>query len=301
MQSMKHVTFFIFLLAISIVLLFLFIQKKSAVYNDIISPLSESMENVGLLKKDQSPIEKAVTTVLAQRKGTYAVFYKDLKTGETYEKNSHTSLQSASLYKLWIMGELFRQIDAGAIKKEEVLKESVENLNNTFGIASESAELKEGDIELSVEDALEKMITVSDNYAALLLSARIRLSNVTGFLKTYGLNESSLGVPPATTAHDTGILFEKLYEGEIVGQLYSKEMLAILQRQRLNDRLPKYIPPGVLVAHKTGELDGFKHDGGIIYASNGPYVLVVLSKSEDEAYAAETIALISKVVYELHP
>jgi beta-lactamase class A len=76
-------------------------------------------------------------------------------------------------------------------------------------------------------------------------------------------------------------------------------MLAILQRQQINDRLPKYLPKGVLTAHKTGELDGYKHDGGIIYAKNGPYILVILSKSENEQYAAETIALISKAIYEV--
>ncbi|MBP9719283.1 MAG: serine hydrolase, partial [Candidatus Levybacteria bacterium] len=259
---------------------FFYYQQRNEVYNEIISPLSESMEEMGFLKKNNtSPVGSAIDTVLDSRKGSsgHAIYYKDIKTGETYEKNAQKQFQAASLYKLWIMGEVFHQIDEGKLKKEDILKDSVENLNKRFNIASESAEKKEGEVELSVEDGLEKMITISDNYAALLLSSKVRLSNVTNFLKRYGLTHSSIGVPPKTTAHDTGIFFDKIYKGEIVGQLYSKEMQSILRRQKLNDRLPKYLPEPVLVAHKTGELDGFKHDGGIIYAPKGPYILVVLS------------------------
>lgn len=268
-------------------------------YSEIISPLVGSIENMGLMPKKESAIDRIVTSVLSQREGEYAIFYKDLATEEEYTQRAHMVYPSASLYKLWIMGEAFRQIDVGAIKKEDVLKESVENLNKKFNIASESAERKDGDVELSVEDALEKMIIVSDNYAALLLSAKIRLSGVSNFLTTNGFVESTIGVPPKTSAYDIGRFFEKLYKGEMGGQLYSKEMLAILGRQRLNDRLPKYLPDSVIIAHKTGELDGYKHDGGIIYAAKGPYILVVLSKSDDLAYAAETIALVSKAVYEM--
>lgn len=295
---MKRSVFFIILLGGIGVFLFVFLAKQqNTVYTEIISPVSGSMESMGFLKKESS-IEKAVESVLSQRNGTYAVFYKDIKSGETYEKNSHQKFQSASLYKLWVMGELYRQVDAGKLRKEDIVKESVEDLNKKFGIASESAELKEGEIELSVEDALEQMITVSDNYAALLLSSRLRLSNVANFLTVYDLTDSSIGVPPMTSSHDIGIFCEKLYKGEVIGQVYSKEMIAILQRQQINDRLPKYLPKGVFTAHKTGELDGYKHDGGIIYATEGPYILVVLSKSTNEQYAAETIALVSKAIYD---
>lgn len=300
-MSMKKVFFYSCIVGIILFTCLLFTRKneKKVAYDGIISPLAESMQDMGFLQKKPSLVEQKIAEVLAKREGEYAVFYKDLVTGEQYELKGDEQFSSASLYKLWILGEVFRQVDSGKIKKEDVLRSSVPELNKTFGIASESAERSEGDIELTIEDAIEKMIIVSDNYAALLLSSKVRLSNVTDFLKTYGLTHSSIGSPPKTTAHDIGILFEKLYKGEIVASLYSKEMLAILQRQRINDRLPKYIPDGILIAHKTGELDEFKHDGGIIYAIKGPYVLVVLSKSEDPTYAAETIALISKEIFNI--
>ena len=75
-------------------------------------------------------------------------------------------------------------------------------------------------------------------------------------------------------------------------------MIEILKRQTFNDRIPKYLPKEIDVAHKTGELFGSKHDAGIVFGKNGDYIIVVLSKTESEAEAAEKIANFSKEVYE---
>jgi beta-lactamase class A len=48
--------------------------------------------------------------------------------------------------------------------------------------------------------------------------------------------------------------------------------------QRINDRLPVGLPPGVPIAHKTGNLPGLAHDAGIVYAPEGPYIVVVLTE-----------------------
>lgn len=277
-----------------------FFKEEKTETEHIISPISQDISLVKLPQKSivVSPVlENRIQEILREREGTYGIYYKDLQTGAVYEKDSHMIFYSASLYKLWIMGEMFRQIDKGTLKKEEVLTQTVPTLNKKFGIASESAELREGTITFSVEDALENMITVSSNYAALLLSDRLRLSNVSNFLQTYAMKESNIGVPPKTSPWDIGHYFETLYKEALVGPLYSREMIAILKRQQLNDRLPKYLPESLEIAHKTGELDGYKHDAGIIFTPNGDYILVVLSKSNDEIYAAETIAQISKEVY----
>jgi beta-lactamase class A len=272
-------------------------HKQSLIVKKPLSPLP-SITPINSPSPVQDPrIAEAVTAVLKTRKGEYGVYYKDVKTGYVYEKNSHEIFYSASLYKLWVMGEVFRQIDEGKLKKEEELHKSVPALNQEFGIASEEADLAEGDVDLTVDDALENMITVSSNYAALLLSDRLKTVNIADFLKMNGFTDSSFGSPPKTSPHDIGTLFEKLYNHQLVAPVYTKEMIAILSRQQINDRLPKYLPESVEVAHKTGELYGYHHDAGIIFAPSGAYILAVLSKSDDEKYAAETIALISQEVY----
>jgi beta-lactamase class A len=290
--------FFFFLLGIPMTL-YLFAPAKKQVLSEKTVQIAPTKANTPTpTKPDTTAIEKAITSVLDQRDGQYGIFYKDLQTGAVYEKDSDTKFYSASLYKLWVMGELFRQVDKGTLKKEEILHKSVPELNTEFHLASDEADLVDGDITFSVDDALENMITVSSNYAALLLSDRLQTANIADFLKTNGFSDSSFGSPPITTPHDIGMLFDKLYNHQLVAPIYTKEMIAILSRQQINDRLPKYLPESLQIAHKTGELEGYKHDAGIIFTPNGDYILVVMSKSDNEYYAAETIAMLSKEVYQ---
>jgi len=243
---------------------------------------------------------QAVQGALIGTPGSYGIVVRNLKTNENYSYNEHIKYESASLYKLWIMAETFEQIKNGTLKENDILTEEIKTLNDKFNIASESAKPSEGAITLSVNDALNKMITISDNYAALLLGARIRLSKVESFLKINGFKESSVGTTgnmPMTTAYDTAVFFEKLYSGKLINEEYSNKMLQLLKAQKLNNKIPKYLAPDIVVAHKTGELDKYSHDAGIVYTQNGDYVIVVLSKSDDPNSAKNQIATISKAVF----
>jgi beta-lactamase class A len=245
-------------------------------------------------------LEQALQDALIGASGSYGIVVRNLKTKENYSFNEHIKYESASLYKLWIMAETFEQIKSGTLKETDILNGEAKTLNNIFNIASESAQLSEGTIILSVNDALNKMITISDNYAALLLGSRIRLSKVESFLKINGFKESNIGITggmPMTTAYDTAVFFEKLYLGKLVNEEYSNKMLQLLKAQKLNSKIPKYLAPNIVVAHKTGELDKYSHDAGIVYTQNGDYIIVVLSKSDDPNSAKNLIATISKAVF----
>lgn len=142
------------------------------------------------------------------------------------------------------------------------------------------------------------MITISDNYSALLVSDRVGARNIGDFLDEYGFNNSDYGSPPRTTAKDIASYFELLYKGKIIDKQTSEDMIEILNGQTLNDRIPKYLPQALEVAHKTGELFGNKHDAGIVFGENGDYIIVVMSKTESETEAAEKIAKFSREIYD---
>ena len=74
-------------------------------------------------------------------------------------------------------------------------------------------------------------------------------------------------------------------------------MIGLLKMQKLNEKLPKYLPNGTVVAHKTGEIDFLTHDAGIIYTKNGDYIIAIFSESDYPPGAKERIAQISKAVY----
>lgn len=244
-----------------------------------------------------SSVEKA----LEGAKGEYAMVVKNLKTGQEYSLNENKEFDAASLYKLWVMAEAYDQIQNGKLKENEVLSGDIADINKKFGIASEEAELTQGSVSFTVSSALKQMITISHNYAALLLSEKVKLSSAGDFLDSNGFLESSLGTDgnsPKTTARDTALFFEKLYKGEIASKENTDKMLNLLKSQQLNNKLPKYLPKGTVVAHKTGEFDFFSHDAGIVYSKKSDYIIVVLSKTDYPPGAEERIAKISQAVYD---
>ena len=243
-------------------------------------------------------LEEAVLGSLEGTKGVYAVAIKILNTGESYYLNEHRKFEAASLYKNWIMVTVFRQIENGKIGRGEILKKKVVDLNEEFEIATESAEMTEGEIEVSVIQAVNGMIRISHNYDALLLTDRIKLSPVRSFLVESGLNESSVGSPPLTTAYDMSLFFEKLYKNELADSKLTEEMINLLKKQELNNKIPKFLPENIVVAHKTGELGSFTHDAGIVYTPKGDYIIAILSESNYPPGAEENISKISKAVYD---
>lgn len=243
-------------------------------------------------------LKDVVSKSLEGTKGDYAIVIQNLKTSESYGLNKHKVFQPGSLYKVWVMAVVFDEIKNGDLEEDEVLEATIEELNEEFEIATEEAELTEGSVSMTVKQALNQMITISHNYAALLLTEKVGNSAIMNFLKREGFFESSIGKPPKTTAADTALFFEKLYKEEIVDPERSQKMIELLLKQQLNDRIPKYLPKDVKVAHKTGELGFYKHDAGIVFAENGDYIFVVLSETNSPAKTAEEIANLSKNVYD---
>jgi beta-lactamase class A len=251
-------------------------------------------------QENSKEIEQIVLGNLKDQKQNYAFVIKNLDTGERYYLNEHKTFETASLYKLWVMGATYRQIENGTLEKDEVLSSSVEELNRIFNIASESAELTEGDISWTVETALRNMITISDNYSALLLSSKLKISTVTAFLRSNGLTESKVGTTennPISTASDISLFFEKLVNEELANSVNTSEMITLLKGQQINTKLSSSLPNGVVIAHKTGELGAFSHDAGIVYTKKGSYIIVAMSETDSQTRANEKIAAISEEIY----
>ena len=105
--------------------------------------------------------------------------------------------------------------------------------------------------------------------------------------RSYSLGpDNDVGTPAALTE-----LLARIWRGELVSRAACNAMLEILLKQQLNDRLPRYLPPGTRCAHKTGTLPGIRNDSGIIYASGTSHVAVTLfSRWDDDAVADDPIA-----------
>lgn len=225
---------------------------------------------------------------------------------------------AASTMKVPVMIELFRQARAGTIKLDDELPVAnlfhsiVDGSTYTLSIGDDSdAEVYEKiGGRMSFRALCEAMITVSSNFATNLLIERLGARNIqrtTNSLGAPGMHvlrgveddkAFEKGLNNTTTSRALLTLMERIAKGQAVDAAASEEMVAILKRQKFNDRIPAGLPPGTVVAHKTGEITRIQHDAAIVYGER-PFVLVVLVRGLQDAKAGSTlIASITRVLYQ---
>ncbi len=296
-MPLKKTVFIIALISLASTAVFS-IYYKGKSNEKIISPVGYKptiAEKVSEAFVPKSELVKLIELRLKDEKGVYGLVIKNLKTGETYVYNEQAEFTAASLYKLWVMAVAYEQINQGNLHETDSVSLSRGKIEELQGFWEEGVS---EDAYYSVADAIEQMIVVSDNDSAITLYSNIGVDKIDQFLIASNFTGSGFGSPPKTTPKDIADYFEKLYKGLIVNRNYSDKMLDLLFKQRLNDRIPQLLPKDVRVAHKTGELDTFKHDAGIVELENNDYILVVLTDTPSPENAAGVTAQISKDVYD---
>lgn len=103
---------------------------------------------------------------------------------------------------------------------------------------------------------------------------------------------------------DLAELCARLYRGELLDAKWTKYSLGILAQCAYNNRIPRDLPEGVTVYHKTGTIAGVVNDAGIIRLPDGNGLVVVVlvrdvGRGRSEA-ASSLIAKISALAYEAY-
>ena len=222
--------------------------------------------------------------------GQIGVAVKDLGSGRGAVLNGDLELPAASLYKLPVLYAVF---DAG-LRMAEELPITDDALSYDAG----TMELGAGEA-LSVAEALERMITISDNTSAVMLGGRVGPSRVNSSIAALGMSTTHYSLTRMTTSSlDILHLLDLLARGRAVSPAASADMLHLLLRQRVNDRLPRLLPDAIRVAHKTGNLPGTVNDVGIVYGPSATLAIAVLvSDTTDEAAAATGIARVAQAAF----
>ncbi|MBV9354520.1 MAG: serine hydrolase [Chloroflexi bacterium] len=222
--------------------------------------------------------------------GNIGVVVKDLGTGRGVTLDGDAEMPSASLFKLPVLYSVF---DAGVPFDDQLL---ITDAIKAYDLGT--LELGPGET-LTVAEALERMVTVSDNASAILLADRVGGAQVNNDLANLGLKSTHYGADRLTTsAADMTALLELMARGQAVSPAASADMIHLMLRQRVNDRLPKLLPDEAQVAHKTGNLDGIVNDVGIVYGPHSTFIVSALvSDTRDEAAAADGIARAAQAAY----
>ena len=93
------------------------------------------------------------------------------------------------------------------------------------------------------------MITISDNGSALALWRILGGSNIDATLEKAGIKNFHVAFDDTednwATPHAIGTFFTLLAKRQLISGAASDRMLARLERQQINDRLPAQLPAGV--------------------------------------------------------
>jgi beta-lactamase class A len=269
--------------------------------------------------KEDSRFLKEITEILSREKGTFAVAFKNLKTGETLLINEHEVFHAASTMKTPVMVEAFKQAQEGkfSLTDSVTLKNEFRSIvdGSTFSLSptddSDLESYKHLGKKRTIETLIYDMIIVSSNLATNLMIELVDAKNVTASLRELGANDMQVlrgvedgkafekGMNNVTSAYDLMIIFEKIANRELVNEESSAKMETILLDQKFNEIIPAHLPSDVKVAHKTGNITGVRHDSGIVILPGGDkYVLVLLSKQlESEEGGIKAMAQVSKKIY----
>jgi beta-lactamase class A len=242
---------------------------------------------------------------LAGASGTFSIELVLPDSGMALQYNP-TVLPSASLIKVFIMAEAFRRASSGSLN----LFDSAAVTPNVQVGGAGPLEYAECGASFKLLELIELMIIESDNTATNILIQILGMDSVNKLARTLGCRNTLLkrqmmdfsaraaGSDNFTSPTDMNSLLSRLYANDCIEPASDQAMLAILLRQTDTCKLPLLLPPGTVIAHKTGELDGIEHDSGIIYGQT-PYILTIMTENlPDEAQGRQTIAELSRIVYD---
>ena len=242
--------------------------------------IDEANEATRLVEK-QLALQQTIEDFAASQNGTYGIYVESLSEGVAAIHNADTQMYSASLYKLFAAQLVYERVDSGQWSLSQYMLDGA-----------------------NLEQCLEKMITVSDNDCGVAIIKKLGYSNINAeAMKALGYPSTDLsGTYTKSSAQDVAKLLEDLYDGELLTESSSQAFLDLLAAQKINDRLPQGLPDGVQILHKTGDLEGYVHDAGIVRSVDGPnYIIVVMSGPDPTIpnYAGRyvNIAELSESVY----
>jgi len=272
-------------------------------------PVVAKAPTIEINPDDWQSLAMAVRRQANRFPGVSGYVIKDLKTNQIVSANEAESFPSASLIKLPILCAAFQAAEEGKFSLTQTHVLTRADKRGGSGV------LKIAPIGtvLTNRELLELMIVNSDNTAANLIvqqlgfdylqDAFMRLGLLDTQIHPDGFRLTNRHVPDdnMTSPRDMALLLEKIYERQLVSPVASDQMLDILKHQHLRDRLPRFLPTGWLIAHKTGLLRKACHDVGIVFSPQGDYMICVLT-SHDRTYklAKRFIASMGRITYDYY-
>jgi serine-type D-Ala-D-Ala carboxypeptidase (penicillin-binding protein 5/6) len=265
-------------------------------------------------------ISEAVLPLLKDYQGDVAVAVYHFESNSHWSVRGDVVMPTASLIKLPVMVEAYRQVAAGKVRLDQRIELKKEDMVQGSGILT--SHFSPGTT-ISLRDAIRLMIVYSDNTATNLVVDAIGLPSTTAAMKELGYPETQLhskvfrrdvSIAPersekyglgSTTAIDMVNLVTRLKRGELATPEATAAMLDHMVNCDDKSRFPLLLPSTVKVAHKTGSVTRVRTDAGLLMGPGCTIALCVLTDNNkdirwtDDNAGNKLSADIAKNVYEL--
>jgi beta-lactamase class A len=229
--------------------------------------------------------------------GVLGAYVRNLSTGVGGGVSSDRRFPAASLYKLPVLVEVYRQQRLKAFNWDDELTIGRDDWADGSGVL----QARVGD-RLKIGELVQLMIVQSDNIAANMLTDLVGASRVNETMLALGLKNTRVidrareNASPVTTPEDMGRLLEIVATGRLVDAQTSEEAIRLLETKQAQNWLADGLPWWGKLAHKWGDLPNARHDAGIIFTPHNQIVIVVMTEGAGATAAAEEIKNISRQI-----
>ncbi|MCQ9209756.1 serine hydrolase [Granulicatella seriolae] len=206
---------------------------------------------------------------------------------EPFFVQKNRQFHSASMLKLFIVGTCFQEIEAGRLS----LSQQIPIPSHRVG-GGGPMEWMPSIRKLSLEELLALTIVYSDNDTSNYLIDLLGIKTIQKWIDAHGFGQTRIerkfmdyvardsGLHNYTSVGDCYRFFKLLAKGELASKESNQKMMHFLLNQANNGKIPRFLNPSILFAHKTGEMDGIEHDGGILIKDDKQLVFCVLTHGE---------------------
>lgn len=253
-------------------------------------------------------IMRAVTDRLANVEGDIGVVYIDLTSGKHFSFGNRKVFPSGGITMLMVMIECFKAMEEGRISRETAYRLKHSDMGDQFLYSLGVLQYLHEGIELTVEDLLNLMVTVSDNEACNILIDILGKDQINRTFrelgyekmyiqrKKYDFEKMKQGIDNFMSVEDVASIFEKLYHGALISKEASEKMLALMTQHQKTQIMPDLFKEKIMISHMTSIDDWEIADCGIIYAEK-PFILVMAASRVDSRKMEPIFRDITKICY----
>jgi len=218
--------------------------------------------------------------------------------------NGAAPFQAASLIKLQILLEMFRQVECGFLDLDDQIWVTPADLTGGAGTLQFETGFPK---HVALERLARLMITVSDNAATNLIVREIGGGDAVNALsESIGLQETLYAgrlLNPEwgwnyTSADDIAATLAVIYDGTLLTDEHNALAMEFLRGQQVAAKFKAALPEGTPLAHKTGELSNVSHDVGFILVPGAEVSVTVFTDGPRIPTGNELAQKLVRAVYD---